>query len=158
MIKATYSISHYNRACIWSVHSSHRIFREGTSGWGSNNFSRSHWISSCMNFIHSFHFISQHWATMPEKSGPLKASSETYSVRIQNKSSGIFKVTNCTWDFTLAMVWLHYIFFTCVSPATLYYLNLLQEEGETDFVCCICIVLRKLGSGTEKGFLGTANT
>lgn len=123
MVKATYSISHYNRACIWSVHSSHRIFREGTSGWGSNNFSHSHWISSCTNFIHSFHFISQHWATMPEKSGPLKASSEIYSVRIQNKSSGIFNLRLYTSN-GLASLHIFYMCFTRHSILSLFY-NLL---------------------------------
>lgn len=34
VIKATYSISHCNRfgACVWSVQSSHHIYREGPSG------------------------------------------------------------------------------------------------------------------------------
>lgn len=118
-IKATYSISHCNRfgAWVWSVQSSHHIYREGPSGWGSINFSHSHWISSCMKSIHRLNFTSHNWATAPQKAGPL----EVPSMRKQNKSSDISEVTNRTQDFTLPTVWLHYRFLTCISPVTLHY-------------------------------------
>lgn len=173
-------LSRYNRlgACIWSVHSSQlrggKLLAEGFS----NKFNHSHWISNCTNTIHRFHFISQHYweISTSEKSGPLKVLSETYPVTTENKCSDISKVTNCTWGFILAMVWLHYTFFTCVFPVTLCYLYYAicclycfyltyNQQRETAvrltkaligrrravFTSSFCTTLRKIGVWYRKG-------
>lgn len=94
-------------------------YEEGTSGCGNNKFSHSHWISSCMNPKHRFHRTEK---LHLRNEALWKVAAAACTVRTQSISSDVSKLTNHTQDFTLATVWPHYLFLTCICPITLSYI------------------------------------